>query len=683
MRLLSCLIAVLLSGSVFAQVAPASVTIARDSFGVPHIFAATDAAVAYGLAWAHCEDDFRSVQQNLLQSRSLLGEVDGKSGVLFDYAMQFFGIDTFVDHHYEQSFSPEFKAVLAGYIQGVNSYAAAHPGQVLVRRVLPFTTHDLIRSYTLNLTLFAGAGIALKSIKENRIEFFHQPNEIGSNAMAIAPSRTEDGRTWLAVNSHQPLEGRFAWYEAHLCSEEGLDVIGGLFPGGVSVFVGSNQHLGWAHTTNYHNFGDIYQLQRRGNKYFYDGQWRRFETRTAHLRIRLGKIVLPVSKKIRYSVQGPVFSNKKGSYALRFPGYQDIRAAEQWYHMDKARNWSEFEKAIRMEAIPLFNIVYGDREGHIFWQSGCQVPLRDTAIRWHQPVPGTSSQYVWQKLLPYDRKPALLDPACGFVYSCNQTPLATSGTGCNWRGYFPGMQLFTYNRGERFGEMLNAIPGKISWQQFLDVKFDKHYAQDGTYARNFRALYHLDAAKYPDLAAAIAKLQHWDWSGTVDNKDAALAMLTHEYLMKKLNGPFAFLMIKKDTLTTSEVAEALRHAQDQLIKTHGSIDVPLGEVQRLIRGTVSIPASGLREVARAADAKLVDKKKGIYKVTSGDGYIQLVKFGKDGVDLRTISPYGASADPASPHYTDQMRMFEREEFKQMTFDKAEILRKAERVYHPE
>lgn len=78
MRLLSCLIAMLLCGPLFSQVSPASVTIARDSFGVPHIFAATDAAVAYGLAWVHCEDDFRSVQQNLLQSRSLLGEVEGQ-----------------------------------------------------------------------------------------------------------------------------------------------------------------------------------------------------------------------------------------------------------------------------------------------------------------------------------------------------------------------------------------------------------------------------------------------------------------------------------------------------------------------------------------------------------------------------------------------------------------------------
>jgi hypothetical protein len=46
---------------------------------------------------------------------------------------------------------------------------------------------------------------------------------------------------------------------------------------------------------------------------------------------------------------------------------------------------------------------------------------------------------------------------------------------------------------------------------------------------------------------------------------------------------------------------------------YGSIQVPLGDVQRLIRGDVSLPASGLSEVPRASDVVLYDKKKGIYQ----------------------------------------------------------------------
>jgi acyl-homoserine-lactone acylase len=112
------------------------------------------------------------------------------------------------------------------------------------------------------------------------------------------------------------------------------------------------------------------------------------------------------------------------------------------------------------------------------------------------------------------------------------------------------------------------------------------------------------------------------------------------------------------------------------------MDVPLGSIQSHMRGKVNIPASGLREVSRAADAKLYDKKRGLYRIISGDGYIQLVKFGGEHPEIWSINAYGASSKPDSPHYTDQMEMFQREEFKPMTFDKHEILNKAERIYIP-
>jgi acyl-homoserine lactone acylase PvdQ len=95
--------------------------------------------------------------------------------------------------------------------------------------------------------------------------------------------------------------------------------------------------------------------------------------------------------------------------------------------MNKARNWGEFEKAIRMEAVAQFNIVYSDIQGNIFWQSAGMFPIRSTAIPWKQPIPGTRSDLVWSKLLPYSEKPALFNPSCGYVFNCNQTPYNCSG----------------------------------------------------------------------------------------------------------------------------------------------------------------------------------------------------------------------------------------------------------------
>ena len=81
----------------------------------------------------------------------------------------------------------------------------------------------------------------------------------GSNAFAFHPSRTTTGEAYLAINSHQPLEGPVAWYEAHLQSDDGLNIIGGLFPGGPCIFAGVNENLGWAHTVNNMDKVDIYQ----------------------------------------------------------------------------------------------------------------------------------------------------------------------------------------------------------------------------------------------------------------------------------------------------------------------------------------------------------------------------------------------------------------------------------------
>ena len=666
----------------FSQVDPQRVTIIRDSFGVAHIHGGTDAEAEYGLAWAHCEDDFKDLQYALLGAKGRLGEVLGKDGVLFDYAVKFLSIDTLVDARYEKDLSPGYRKLVEAYIQGVNDYAKAHPDEVLLKDALPFTPKDAIRGYTLNLSLMGGVGMALKAIKENRIEEFMKPNETGSNAMAIAPSRTDDGKTWLLINSHQPLEGKFAWWEAHVVSDEGWNAMGGLFSGGMSILVGSNQNLGWAHTTNYNTWGDIYQLKVKGQKYQYDGKWLEFTKRKIKLKIKLGGIKLAVSRKVLSCEYGPVFKTKKGYFAIRFPSYNDIRASEEWFNMNKAKTWSEFNRAIKMEAISSYNIIYGDKEGNIFYQSNGSYPKRDPALNWNLPITANTSAYKWTSLLKFDEKPAVLNPSCGFIYNCNQSPLYITGDACNWKGSFPGLQLFVYNRGERFGEMLKAHTGKFSWQDFLAIKFDMSYSQKGSYAAHFAPLFKLDEKKYPDIADAILKLKHWNMQGGAENKDAALAMLTHFHLGKQFKGPFAFLMIRNKILPESDAVEAVRWAKKFLLKTHQTIDLPLGDVQRYIRGHVSIPAEGLSEVARAADPKLYDSKKGIMNIVSGDGYIQLVKFGPDGAAVQTISPYGASAHADSRHYTDQMELFRQHSFRAMSFDIDAILKNAELTYHP-
>lgn len=686
MRLLFVFISLAYSLYITAQINPANVTIARDSFGVPHIFAKTDAEVAYGLAWAHSEDNFKDMQLTLLAAKGMLGRVEGTDGVLFDYAMQFLEIDSIVEARYETDLSPHFRGVLDGYVQAVNDYAAKYPKEVILKKAFPVEGKDVIKGYVMNTSLMAGLGMALKAVRDNKINEFFSANDVGSNAVAVDPKHMADGKGYLSVNSHQPIEGRFAWYEAHVNSEEGWNMIGGIFPGGISIFVGSNPHLGWAHTTNYHNFGDIHLLEinpKNKNQYKYDGQWREFHTKKGKLKIKLAGVVIGVKRKLQWCEYGPVFKTKHGSYAFRFPGYMDIRAAEQWFNMNKATNFKEFETAIQMQAVPLFNIVYADVDGNIMLHSGGRVPLRNPKLDWTFPVTAATSAYKWDQIVPHYQMPHVINPGCGYVFNANNTPLKATGDSCEWKGDFVGVQRFMYNRGDQFDRLMKEAPQPFTVERMNEIKFNTSYAPNGTYMSHFKAMYTLDETKYPDIADAIRKLKNWNLSGDADNKDAALALVIHDKLRLKHDVPFAFLMIQKQVVSEEDAVWAIREAKKFLLKTHGTMDVALGEVQRHIRGDVSLPAHGLREVSRAADGVLYDKKAGIYRVKGGDGYIQIVRYSKEkGAEILSVNAYGASDRPDSPHYTDQMEMFTNQQFKPMTFDKAVILRDAKKVYTP-
>lgn len=688
-RIILCLLTLSWYAGFSQTIDPQNVTIIRDSLGVPHIFGKTDADAAYGLAYAHSEDDFDNIQRAVLAGKGMLGRVEGKDGVLFDFGLQMLNLDSLVEARYELDLSSQYRAVLEGYAQGLNDYAAAHPKELLLKNSFPIEAKVLIKSSTLSVSLMAGLGMALKAVNENRIEEFLGANEThtgsGSNALAVSAEKMADGKPYLLVNSHQPIEGRFAWYEAHVVSEEGWNCLGGLFPGGNTVFVGANQHLGWAHTFNYHQFGDIYQLElnpKNKDQYKYDGEWRNFYVKKAKLKIKLAGIVIGVSKKVKWCEYGPVYKSKYGTYAFRFAAYKDIRATEQWFKMNKAKDFGEFTDAMKMQAVPLFNTVYADESGNIMLHSGGKVPKRNPKLDWTSPITANTSAYNWTELLDYEQLPHVENPECGFVYNANNTPLHCTGDSCNWEEYFPGLQSFEYNRGERFGHLMKSHEGKFSEADLERIKFDNAYHPDGAYAKKFEKLYSLDEGKYPDIADAIQKLKHWDKHGNVDNMDAALAMVVHDFMRQEVDAPFAILMIRDEGVSEEMAVNAVRKAKKLLMKTHGTLDVALGDVQRLMRGDKSYPIDGLREVPRACDTKLVDKKNGLFKMTAGDGYIQVVRFDMNGAQIRSVNAFGASNRPESKHYTDQMELFSNHQYKPMPLHRADVEKMAERVYHP-
>ena len=138
-----------------AQINPVRITIARDSFGVPHIFAPTDAEVAYGLAWAHAEDDFNTLQLVVLSGKAKLGTGLGKKGAEADYVINLLRIRKTVEEQWH-TLSPDFAALLNGYVQGLNAYAKAHPAEVKYKKAFPFNEKDYLTAAVFSVSLLCG-----------------------------------------------------------------------------------------------------------------------------------------------------------------------------------------------------------------------------------------------------------------------------------------------------------------------------------------------------------------------------------------------------------------------------------------------------------------------------------------------------------------------------------------------
>lgn len=686
-RLLCLLMLCFLFNSAFSQaIDPDKIEIARDSFGVPHIYAPTNAGVAYGLAWATAEDDFQTVQEQLLTIRGQLASVNGAAAAPIDIAVQWMQLDRAIEEQYPQALSEDFRVVLSAYCQGVNRFAERHPKEVLRKDLFPVQETDILKGYMLALALLTGVDGGLSQILNGELP---EESPRGSNAFAISRSRTADQKTYLAINSHQPLEGLYSWYEAHLVSDEGLNILGATFPGGLSIFLGANEQLGWSHTVNGPDLYDIYRLEMHPDKkltYRFDGEWQKLEKKKARTKVKFGPFKLPISRTYFRSPYGLTLKNKQGFYSLRFVANQDIRAAEQWYRMNLAQDWEAFREAMDMNAITGTNLIYADREDNIFYVSNARMPVRDPHYDWSGVLPGDTSATLWgEQYFPFDSLPQLLNPAGGYVFNTNNSPHTAASPNDNlpYLGWNPtmGYRLWENNRSLRFQQLM-AQEDIISWEDFLRIKYDISYTDSmALYGiRNFSLMTELDPQRYPDLAEALRLSQGWDRKMDTTSVAASIFLLAGTELVDIADARHTE---KGMEVTEAQCVAAMRYAVKHLQKHFGRLDVPLGELQRHRRGEYSLAVGGGPETLAALYASPDAKNKdGRLYSRVGDSYVELVRFSQDGVEIESVNAYGSSARPESPHYTDQMQLYVQQKRKIMYLDWEKVKSKAIRIYHP-
>lgn len=663
--------------ALLAKAAQYDVHIRRDNFGVPHVLGKKDADVAFGLGFAQSEDDFDTLQDVSLASRGTLAATNGLDSAVTDYLVHFFRVWETVNARYEKDIPADVRRVVEAYADGVNYYAALHPEKVKPG-LLPLTGKDIVAGFVFKTPFFYGLDHTLQKINAAPVDDKKPP--VGSNGLAVAPSRSADGATRLLVNSHQPYTGPVAWYEVVLQSGEGWHVAGGVFPGSPFMLHGHNEHLGWANTVNNPDLADVYALTlnpANDNQYRLDGKWRDFEKTDVALTVKLwGPFKWTVHRDVLYAAQGPVLKTDHGAFAIRYAGMNEVRQVVQYYRLDKARNRDEWLAAMKLQALPSINYIYADEKGNIGYVYNGEFPVRKEGFDWKETLPGDRSDLIWHAYRPFEKIPQIWDPKAGFVFNSNNTPFRATAREENMlpEAYSATMGIQTHmtNRAWRAEETF-GVDTSITAEEFASYKFDQTYSVHSEIASEIAEVLEINPGDDADLKAAQKILRAWNRKTDRQNRNAALPIfMGMRAAPEESGGP-----------RRMKPLDALRQAMGVLKDHFGRLDPEWGEVNRIRRGTVNLPIDGAPDIYRAVYGKPQDD--GTLTAVGGDTLIMFVTWDKNGkLSSRSIHQFGsATLDAASRHYADQTPLFAAMKMKPVLFTEGQLKNHIEEDYRPQ
>ena len=666
---------------IFSQINPENIDIVRDNYGVPHIFAKTDAEVAYGLAWAHAEDDFETIQLAYLAGNSMLSNHLGLEGAPADFISKFIGSEEIVDNKYDEV-SDEYKLVLEGYALGLNSYAKKFPSKVLYKKLFPLTPKMMLRYGQLQLFIRSKGGEWVgKILSDKTQEDYIDQNLIGSNFIAMNSNKTESGESFLVINTHQPLEGPTSWYEAHINSEEGTNILGTLYPGTPHILIGVNENLGWSHTFNNLDIFDVYKLEMtKGLKYIVDGEEYKLEKDKAKIKINVLGLKIPINRKFYKSIFGPTLKNKKGFYSIRAPILHSISALEQWWKMGKAKNFNEFYSTLKMKGLTGVNIAYADKYDTIFYMSDGLIPKREQGYNWKEIVPGNTKKTLWTETYDIEDLPQVIQPKSGFIYNANHSPFKSTSNDENPNpkdfNSDMGFELFDNNRSIRLKKLIDE-KDKISYEEFKEIKNDNSFPEKFSYSfMDINPLFGINLDTSHELKKMLDILQNWDRKTDIDSVGAGIYGVLYYHLLQN----YRDYILKNRVLSEEVLLSALKEVKSYIIENFGYLEITLGDFQKLVRGDIEMPIWGLPDVVTTmVSTRYKDGKR---RVFAGESYIGYIRFDKDGPTIESVISYGNSEVPESKHYDDQMELYKNFKLKKISMDKEEIYRDAAKIYNP-
>ena len=691
------------------------VEIIRDDFGVPHVYAKTDADAVFGMLYAQCEDDFNRVEQNYIWAIGRLAEVEGPSALYSDVRARMFMTQEEAIEAYEQA--PDWLQKLCNaFADGVNYYLHTHPevNPRLLTRFEPWMPFyfsegsiggDIERVSTSKIKALYEGGTQLALAEDQLAEERYSPFSLyeepaGSNGIALNGDMTESGNAMLLINPHTSF---FFRGEMHVVSEEGLNAYGAVTWGQFFIYQGFNEKTGWMHTSTYTDVIDEYvetvRHTQTGKEYKYGEKWLAIDSIQEAFSVKTEEGLQQKTLTLYRTHHGPITHKIDDQLTATALMWSPAKALEQSFIRTKQSNYEGFSQMMQLKTNSSNNTVYADADKNIAYWHGNFIPVRDTRFDFAKPVDGSNPDTDWKGLHELEDHITLLNPSTHWLQNCNSTPFTAAGLDSPRPEDYPYyMSTAPENfRGVHAISLLEQTQ-KHTLESLIDLAYD-------SYLPAFEALIpglvrSFDEAPNTDLAEEIELLRNWDFRTSADSKAMTLAHFYGTALYQKapsLKGysPMELMQYWGQSAELSELRrEVFAEAVSGLKRDFGSSLIEWAEVNRYQRLDASIfqafndslpsvgigHASGRWGALAAYGARYTNNTKKIYG-TRGNSFVAVVEFGER-LRAKSLLAGGQSSDVNSRHFDDQVELYAAGLFKEVPFYREDVLKRAIETYRP-
>jgi acyl-homoserine-lactone acylase len=649
-----------------------------DSYGVPHVYGKTEAAVFYGFGYATVKNHGDVVVKLYGEARGRGAEYWGPGEVESDKWVLSNDIYERAKTWYDAE-PAAFRADLDAFAAGMNAFAKEHPEKLdpSVLPVFPISGVDVMAHghRLMNYVYVAPLG---RTMGGNA--------EAGSNAWAVMPKKSASGNTLLLANPHLPwAPSQLTYFEADL-NGPGIKMYGATQVGLPVLRFAFNDRMGFTNTVNGMLGATNYELKLSGDGYLFDGKVLPFQSKTKTYKVRQADGSLKTETLvIRSSVHGPVFSRADGkTVALRVAGLDRPGGLRQYWDMGKSKSFADYQAVMKRLQVPSFNIVYGDKEGHIQYLDNGILPKHAQGdLRfWSGLVPGDTSATLWKDIHPYEDLPKVIDPPSGYVQNTNDPPWVATWPQVIQHKDFPP---YLANNGPmslraQQSSHLMADPAKITFDDFVARKLTSHVLMTDRVLDDLLAAAASDPD--PDVQQAVAVLKAWDRSVNADAKGALL----FETWGRKFAGPNfqsdANYKVRWDPAQPIDTPSGLKDpvqavamlkaAAAETKATYGAIDRPFGDVSRFALGKVDLPGNGgFGNTGVFHVITWGPMKDGKRTPVHGETWMSMVEFSTP-IKAVGLMSYGNSTQPGSPHRSDQLDHLSKKTFRTLWTTRAQV-----------